>query len=81
MGSMKTKLMAAVSGVVAGLAITATAAMAAPGDPPTVDYSNVTDGVNDQLTIALPAALVLFGIIGGILLGIRFFKRVSGVRN
>lgn len=76
--SVRTRVvLAALAAAVAVYAALPTGAMAAPGDPPTVDYEVAKDGAMDQLTAALAPALVIFGVVFGIGLGIKLFGKIG----
>ncbi|EHN13056.1 hypothetical protein PAI11_00570 [Patulibacter medicamentivorans] len=49
----------------------------AQSTPPTVDYGDVTEGINGQITAALPVALTVVGVVTGILIGIGFMRKLG----
>lgn len=59
----------------------ASVASAQTETPVSVDYTKLTAPAKDQLSSALVPALTLLGIVGGIYLGVRFFKKTAGVRS
>lgn len=48
---------------------------------PTVDYSGVEGNLSDALGPAVTAGLVILGIVAGVFIGIRLFKKVTGAKT
>lgn len=42
-----------------------------------IDYTAIADGITAQLGTAVPAALVILGVILGITIGVKVFKRFA----
>jgi hypothetical protein len=81
-GFSRLKTAAMVSGGMLGVAaLVPSGALAAAGDPPTVDYTKVTDGASDQITAALPVALALIGTVTAVFVGWKFISRLTGAKK
>lgn len=45
------------------------------------DYTGVTTGITDELGVVAAPAFLLLGVIAGVLLAVRVFKKVTGAKS
>jgi hypothetical protein len=74
---MRTKIAA----MTAALMVAMTAVASATPVLSSTDYDGVKTGVTSELGGAAAPAFVLLGIIAGVLIAVRLFKKISGART